>query len=248
MRGAPMVDDLQLYRLYQMCLAAWRQRDHFVQTGWRLRYVFEEETNTQLLILEEDDTLYLVFRGSDMGRSELDRRHNSMIVRRRPGFGDLPGNVRVHTGFLNKYRSIREQVLDVVSESKSSGIVTVGHSAGGALALLAFFDLLDLEPERTLYTVGFGAPRVVNRAGARLVGQSDLARRIVRVVNGADMVPRMPPAFLGYRHAGARVEISENAGLRLVSGYDHRSGYEPSLRHRAELAGAGEDFFVPYRR
>ena len=241
-------DDLQLYRLYQMCLAVWRRRDQFADTGWELRYHYQEQTNTQSLILEQNDTLYLVFRGSDVGRSEVDRRHNGMIVRRRPGFGSLRGNVRVHSGFLEKYQSVRDDLLQIAAQSEASRIVTVGHSAGGALALLAFIDLLDVEPDRTLYTVGFGAPRVLNRAGARFLERSGLEDRILRVVNGADLVTRLPPAILGYRHAGNRIEISEITGLRVASGYDHRSGYEPSLRQRAERAGAGDDFFATYRR
>lgn len=242
------LDDLYLYQLYQMCLAVWRRREQFAETGWELRYLFDEDTNTQALILEEDDTLYLVFRGSDVGRSEADRRHNNMIARRRPGFGDLPGNVRVHTGFLKKYRSVRDELLQIAARSEASGIVTVGHSAGGALALLAFLDLLQLEPERTLHTVGFGAPRVLNRAGARFIAQSGREDRILRVINGADLVPRLPPAVLGYRHVGTAIEISENTGLRFASGYDHRSGYEPSLRRRAAQAGAGDEFFSVYQR
>ena len=238
------VTDSELYRLFQMCRAAWRERDEFLETGWQLEYRLDEATNTLLLLIEQDSTLYVIFRGSQVRRSDLDRSYNTMIARRRPGFGGLPRDVRTHIGFTTKYLGIRQTVLREVQRSTASRIVTVGHSAGGALALLAFVDLLDVEPQRLSYTVSFGAPRVFNRAGVSFLQPQQ--HRIVRVVNGADIVPRLPWRLFGYRHVGRQIDIGGNGGLRLASQFDHDPGYEYSLRQRARAAGADQQFFSAF--
>ncbi|TVQ38637.1 MAG: lipase family protein [Spirochaetaceae bacterium] len=241
---SPAVDDTELYRLFQMCRAAWRERTEYRNTDWTLNYLADQETNTLVLIIEERHTLFVVFRGSQMRRSEIDRRFNTMIVRRKPRFGRLPPNARTHIGFSTKYLGVREQVKEAVSGSTARRIVTVGHSAGGALATLAFVDLLDLEPQRMAYAVTFGAPRVFNRAGARAL--KEYRQRIIRVVNGADIVPRLPSVLLGYRHVGQVIEISHDTGLRFASQHDHDIGYESALRERARAAGADAQFFAPF--
>ncbi|TVR30921.1 MAG: lipase family protein [Spirochaetaceae bacterium] len=238
------VTDSDLYRLFQMCRAAWRQRDEFLETGWQLEYRLDEATNTLVLLIEQDSTLYVIFRGSQVRRSDLDRSYNTMIARRRPGFGGLPRDVRTHIGFTTKYLGIRQTVLREVQRSSASRIVTVGHSAGGALALLAFVDLLDVEPQRLSHTVSFGAPRVFNRAGVSFLQPQQ--HRIVRVVNGADIVPRLPWRLFGYRHVGRQVDIDANGGVRIASQFDHDPGYEHSLRQRARAAGADQEFFSAF--
>jgi predicted lipase len=66
---------------------------------------------------------------------------------------------KVHTGFLQAYKDVREKVIHQVTEyirlpSKMKIFVT-GHSLGGALALLAALDIkLTFNKEVTLYTYG----------------------------------------------------------------------------------------------
>ena len=222
-----------------MCNASWRERTSYMESGWDLNYVFDKPTNTLALLIEEDDTLYVVFRGSQFQRSEIDRRYNARVFRRKPDVGGLPGSVRTHTGFTEKYHAIREAVMSRIVMSDARHIVTVGHSAGGALAVLAFIDLLEVEPQRLSHTVTFGMPRLVNRAGAKAL--EPYRDRIVRVVNGADLVTRVPAAFMGYRHVGTFVQVGSRSGLQFLSFHDHNRGYTAALRQHVVLGGEKPD-------
>lgn len=225
---AVSLEPQDIYGMFHMCQAAWRRRDAYRDSGWILEYHEHPETNTQVLFIEERDTLYVVFRGSQFRISETDRRHNTMIVRRRPEIEAFSRSVRTHMGFTEKYHAVRDAVLSRARTSTARRIMTVGHSAGGALAILAFADFLTHEPDRISHAVTYGMPRLLNRAGAREL--SSYQNRIVRVINGADPVPRVPAALFGYRHVGTVIQIGSREGLSLVSFADHNTGYPGALR------------------
>jgi hypothetical protein len=84
-----------------------------------------------------------------------------------------------------------------------------GHSLGGAIAALAAASWAK-QKLRAVYT--FGQPAVArDRALEQLTNA--LAGRYHRLVNDADIVPRVPP---GYRHAGHLLHF--NSQGRLITG------------------------------
>ena len=96
-----------------------------------------------------------------------------------------------------------------------------GHSRGAALAVLCALDLQYNFPDRCYEAVLFGCPRVGNAAFAR-----SYDRRVfmtMRVEQGADIVCRVPPAVLGYRHVGMRCRVGPRR-LLPVSFLDHLPG------------------------
>jgi hypothetical protein len=101
---------------------------------------------------------------------------------------------RVHAGFARSARALWPAVR-AWAEGEAAGhraLILTGHSLGGALATL----IASLLPPSLLVTLG--SPRVGN-AGfvAALAGVE-----IVRLVDGCDLVTRLPPAFSLYAHAG----------------------------------------------
>jgi len=131
-----------------------------------------------------------------------------------------------HQGFLAAYRSVRCSVLRVVGERLASAgqgadasdssstpwtILLTGHSLGGALATLCAYELAHLEladageagVER-LVVYNFGSPRVGSGAFASHFDAS--LPDAWRVVNAADLVPRVP-RLMGYAHVGHAVPL-----------------------------------------
>ena len=117
---------------------------------------------------------------------------------------EVQGEARVHTGFLEAFaakkdatgRTAKEVVEDILARpgardgaGRPLPLFITGHSLGGALALLAT-RLVAPDMNGACYT--FGAPRVGNYEYFRFVRTP-----VYRVVNSADVVPRVPPgAFM----------------------------------------------------
>ena len=116
----------------------------------------------------------------------------------------VQGEARVHTGFLEAFaattdatgRTAKEVVEDILVRPDARDdagqplpLFITGHSLGGALALLAT-RLVAPDVNGACYT--FGAPRVGNYEYFRFVKTP-----VYRVVNSADVIPRVPPgAFM----------------------------------------------------
>jgi hypothetical protein len=86
-----------------------------------------------------------------------------------------------------------------------------GHSLGGALAVTAADRLLrDMSMMAAgIYT--FGAPRVGSEAFAQGYNAGGLGARTYRLVHGLDIIPTVPPARLGFRHAGHMITCARGA-------------------------------------
>lgn len=118
-----------------------------------------------------------------------------------------------HRGFHRVWLAMRDEIearvealLEVHPEIDT--ITCVGYSHGGALAVFATEDMAFLYGDA--YKVegyGFGAPRVLWGPIPAEVKERLTNFKLVR--NGPDIVTRVPPVWLWFRHAGEVVEIGE---------------------------------------
>lgn len=123
----------------------------------------------------------------------------------------------VHRGFGRIFRSLRIErdgesaaLVERLPELTAQGeTVFLGHSLGGALAVLAGVEAARLSPDGgpRLRVVTFGAPRVGDE------GFADMARavgRIDRVCNLPDLVAGIPPSTsrFAYVHVGEVFRVS----------------------------------------
>jgi triacylglycerol lipase len=80
---------------------------------------------------------------------------------------------------------------------------------------------------RGLYT--FGSPRIGNRRYVNYVHME-----AYRWVNNNDIVPRLPPAWLGYRHKGQEIYLNAYGRIRRTTGWqrvkDRWRGFVRGLR------------------
>ncbi|KAG5372247.1 Autophagy-related protein 8 [Yarrowia sp. C11] len=133
-----------------------------------------------------------------------------------PGCDDC----EVHQGFYNAYKAtlakFDNDLNKLVAENPGYRVNVVGHSLGGAVALLAATDFKNRGYNTYLTT--FGQPVVGNRAFANYVNElwfgsenpntlvGDSSRRYYRVTHKSDIVPRVPFG-LGYTPNAGEVYI-----------------------------------------
>jgi hypothetical protein len=109
----------------------------------------------------------------------------------------------MQAGLLHGVEALRPRLL--AAFDRPTAITLAGHSKGGAEALIAAYDLHLRHGGRLPVTVvTFGAPRVGGRRYATALGRSLTLRRHV---HGADPVPGLPPALLGYCHASPPLRL-----------------------------------------
>jgi hypothetical protein len=166
--------------------------------GYATRFALDRATSTFAYAALASDHGVLAFRGTqaltpgDSLFKLADVARNWLTdARFAPApFGDLG---RAHGGIAAALDTVWPALAPLVDALPTWWCT--GHSLGGALAALA---ALRLRPERVGGLVTFGQPRT---------GCPQLARRLdsvpsVRVVNACDVVPRLPPAALGFEHGG----------------------------------------------
>ncbi|KAL2757110.1 hypothetical protein ACRALDRAFT_1062717 [Sodiomyces alcalophilus JCM 7366] len=132
-------------------------------------------------------------------------------------------NCTVHSGFLASWRHARKVVLPELKVLRQKypeyPIRLVGHSLGGAVAMLAALEMRVSLGWRDTVVTTFGEPRVGNRQlcdylnavfELNLGDEMDPAEREYRRVTHADdPVPLLPPAEWGYSSHGGEFFISK---------------------------------------
>lgn len=190
-----------------------------------------EAANTTAFAFLFEGRAWLVFRGTN----DLDDAICDFLC--------LP---TCHFGFKLCFREISKAVDAWVEDfsEQGYGFCIAGHSLGGALATLAAERIAKRgKPVEILCT--FGCPRVFppwratafDDASANPRDDSDLRLKHVtfRFVDRYELVSRVPPAWLGFKHVG---EPEECGALVL----QNRSG------HAAEADAVREDLVAAYRK
>jgi hypothetical protein len=136
----------------------------------------------------------------------------------------------VHQGFQSVYCALRNNLLQLVQEKKSSckNILITGHSLGGALVALATPDLLnDVAANLSPVVYTWAEPRV---------GHSDFVSFFnthvnvcYRIVNVWDVVPHVPTVLAGFEHEGNELIIDSGFTPDIATNHVLVSGYAPGL-------------------
>ncbi|KAK4530730.1 hypothetical protein CCYA_CCYA05G1587 [Cyanidiococcus yangmingshanensis] len=206
----------------------------------RLMFVKHVGTDTEFYIwrspsVEPNRRLVFAFRGTvqmswrdfitDAKLNQVDFSEESRVE-----------GARVHAGFAEAFRSIRDTVrrvvLHFVEKCREEGTLSTeglelfftGHSLGAALATLAALDITRVLEERGIRTsqgtgkgvrirmYNFGSPRVGNAVFARTF--NELVPDAYRVVNDADVVARLPRTLsFDYHHIGSTVLVNADGKL-----------------------------------
>lgn len=136
---------------------------------------------------------------------------------------------RVHRGFKKEVDDLWP-VLEQALKSNTLTLWFTGHSLGGAMATICagrcLLSHIDSSPKQ-IFT--YGSPRVGNK---RYISHAKID--YLRWVNNNDIVTRVPPTWLGYRHSGEERYLNAYGKLRKLSpvqrGKDRWRGFVRGVR------------------
>lgn len=142
--------------------------------------------------------------------------------------------LNVHSGFASayldgldsasaKFERALGDIFDMPENlERPLRITIIGHSLGGALAMIAGNDMPRIlantgritKPEQVKYEVlTFAAARVFDEASAKLVEEALGGKRnVVRFTDGRDIVNNLPAESLGAKHLGLSIDVNPGKG------------------------------------
>lgn len=122
---------------------------------------------------------------------------------------DLTRGCEAHDGFYKSWRQSSSTVTAALESALSANpgyaLVVTGHSLGAAVATLAGAEWRNAGYSCDIYT--YGSPRVGNDVLADYVTAQPGGE--YRITHYDDIVPRLPPMFLGYRHTSPEYWLSK---------------------------------------
>jgi hypothetical protein len=140
----------------------------------------------------------LSFRGTDKDDPTDLSENVDFIMKRLEG----PRRGRVHKGFSDALDELLPGIVTAIADYKCD-ILFTGHSLGAAMATI----MASIRAPKALYT--FGSPRV----GDEEFVESLKDVETYRYMDCCDVVARIPPSLLGYRHHGKRMYIDSQRSV-----------------------------------
>ena len=196
----------------------------FTRVGFtEVRYL--EHDGSQAYHLSTERDVVIVCRGTEPNEwNDLKADANALT--------DLAETVgRVHRGFKREVDDIWPELEELLRDEERP-VWFCGHSLGGAMAQICcgrcqLSDIAAVPRE----VVTFGSPRV----GTKRYIQNNKVRHM-RWVNNNDIVTRVPPRWLRYRHVGDRKYINSKGQVVKMNpaqrGRDRWAGFWDGLKKR----------------
>ena len=211
-------------------------------------WIEDKGTNTQGFALLDSDCNELVFafRGSQQLQDWFNDFNAFHMV---CPYGNTDSKIKIHRGFLECYKSVREQIHDIIKRHLRfyyiKAILGTGHSLGGSLATLFCVDAQynfeseilenskDCEEWRGVIGFTSGAPKVGNKQFC-----ASFNKRIpnfTRTYHRRDWVPMCPPtAFGGVIHGGYH-HVGNSNPLGTFNPFQGLQHWITSLRNPKDL-------------
>jgi hypothetical protein len=177
---------------------------------------------------QRPESIFIAFHGSHWAPDWIKdflvfKRNASELNSNIPGklhYGFSETIIKCYDDMLQQSQSLLERVFQ-----ETDNIYFTGHSLGGALAILAAVKTkLDVDSGmHRIKVVTFAAPKPGDEAFIRYANRSLFQKNILNFIVTGDIVPKVPPGFLGYRKIGIPIEYPMTG--RLVD-YLTRSPHE----------------------
>tara|TARA_R100000541_G_scaffold8519_2_gene16106 strand:+ start:4762 stop:5544 length:783 start_codon:yes stop_codon:yes gene_type:complete len=159
--------------------------------------------NAECLITKLNGQLWIAFRGTQPNQLNDLKADLNMFKEKSDSAG------MVHGGFKEEVDELWEEVVKELQRNgklaKPRDVYFCGHSLGGAMATIAASRYTLAEG---LFT--FGSPRV---GGKQFVDTCCVPH--YRFVNNNDLVAKVPPAILGFKHDGFEMYFNSKENLAL---------------------------------
>jgi len=184
-----------------------------------------EHDGAQAYQLDTDTDVIVVCRGTEPNEwNDIKADANALT--------DLAETVgRVHRGFKREVDDIWPEISESLA-GETRDVWFCGHSLGGAMATICAGRSEFSETVATASEVHtFGSPRVGTK---RYIQSASVPH--VRWVNNNDIVTRVPPRWLGYRHTGIQMYLDRNGDhkrlTKALRGRDRWAGFWSGLKAR----------------
>ncbi|KAF7309487.1 Lipase [Mycena indigotica] len=139
-------------------------------------------------------------------------------------FPGVSSSVEGHSGFVDEQAltasSVLAAVKTAISRFSAKKVTIVGHSLGGAIALLDSVYLPLHISGVTFRTITYGMPRVGNQAFADL---ASVGSTVTHINNKEDLVPILPGRSLGFHHPTGEIHIQDSGVWDSCPGQDNTS-------------------------
>ncbi|MDH3694832.1 MAG: lipase family protein [Gammaproteobacteria bacterium] len=167
-----------------------------------------DQSGAQAYVFENDVDCIVACRGTEPNEwNDIKADANAVSA-----VADTMG--RVHRGFKEEVDDLWPKLeQELISNSKT--LWFTGHSLGGAMATICagrcMLSHIDSNPQG-LFT--YGSPRVGDKRYINFVKIN-----YTRWVNNNDIVTRVPPPWMGYRHTGEEMYLNAYGKIRKVNGW-----------------------------
>lgn len=122
-------------------------------------------------------------------------------------FFESPSMGLVHVGFAVFYRKVKTSIQAALKNIGSATRITVlGHSLGGAMAVLCAADIERNIGKTNIDVCTFGGPRT-GKIDFRIHFNKEISK-CFRVVNALDIVPHVPTVITGWNHVGVEIGVN----------------------------------------
>lgn len=138
-------------------------------------------TKSTLTDNDQHPFIVVAFRGSE-------KKVNDWLTNAQAKPKTLQNGELVHSGFYTSFQRVEDEIRECLKEYSDLPKYFTGHSLGGAWALLS---ARIINPPNTVGCYTYGAPKVANYEFF-----FPLKTPVYRIVNSADIVPRVPPGII----------------------------------------------------
>lgn len=198
----------------------------------QMRLVREPVTGTKCLVAWGDNSLVISFRGTanlQNAKGDLQAwlvKFNAGVDVEQAAMAAQPSGKQpndraaVHAGFQACWQSkLKTDLCELIEEllhaspakAACTTVYITGHSLGGAMAILAAYDIAGLGLWRSMRVYTFGAPRPGNRAFARLYDNK--VPDTWHIMNYRDPVPIVGKFWMMYARPGHRVLVTPKGDM-----------------------------------
>ena len=162
-----------------------------------------------------DGTLYIYFQDSD----GIEDWKSNLNFPCKP-YKSMDNEVwYAHRGFLDVWKELEPYVSKLIFDMNIRSIVITGYSHGAAIAVLCheyvYFHRPDIRKHIRGY--GFGCPRVLWGFISAELKQRWENFTVIRNID--DPVTHLPPAIMGYSHAGKMLEIGAKGKYKNIEAH-----------------------------
>ena len=169
--------------------------------GYRnVRYF--DKSGAQCYGLEAEDHVVLAFRGTEPTTMN-DVKADINIFHGQDKYGITVGNV--HKGFRNEVDTLWPDIKKWLRGTSNKQVYTCGHSLGGAMSGIAASRI------DNAICYNYGCPRIGTKDWAK---EFDKSHKMYRFVNDRDVISKIPPKWMNYKHCGELHHITRKGKIK----------------------------------